>query len=192
MKDLTQLDLTTLFLNRKDEERIDESNFLKRIKAIGIELGITENIKTQSFRKYFRTMITRIEKESKITKDFREHLTGHKGENLSGGYNRDLQNIEMYYKEWLKCEACLSVDYQIIDKTDEEVLKLKEENQKVNARLELEIQHKIALETQVQALQKQVEQIVKTMNLISDNAVQSVRIENKEYPIDDPQLADAF
>jgi tetrahydromethanopterin S-methyltransferase subunit G len=147
IQDLTQLDLKLLFLNRFDNNQIDEVNFIHRIQFVWFEVNGYEiddnsdldeirkkvgNVKTHSFRKFFRTMV----KRANIDSEFMEHITGHTLVNLAGAYNRDLQNIEWYYNEWLKVEPFLSIDSEIVDKTSEKVKDLEKENQNLKERLD--------------------------------------------------------
>jgi integrase len=123
--DLTKLDLKDLFQSKfKDSEsKIDQSNYLKRIKQILGEIGLEGNLKTHSFRKYFSSRV----RESNVDIEFSEHLMGHMGQNLSQSYNNNLKDIQYYYSNWLKVEPNLLINSEIVDKTSDIVIELKKE-----------------------------------------------------------------
>ena len=161
------------------EKKIDKSNYLRRIKTIVSQIGITQNIKTHSFRKYFRTMVSRAE----LGTEFTEHLCGHKLTNLADAYNRDLQNIDQYYKKWLKIEPLLSIDYVVVNKTDEEVVKQKEALERMKLQLELEIKSKFELEEKLKRLEQKFDTAMHFIN--KDYAVSEYIDENGTHKIDD-------
>ncbi len=144
IRDLTKLDLTKLFLSRYkgSDNRIAHSNYLNRLKEVGDELGLEGNIKTHSFRKWFSTQA----RNSDVDIEFREHLMGHKNQNLAKAYNNSLKDIEWYYKEWKKVEPNLLIDSKIVDKTDEEVIELKKKNKKLEKRIEIVIEKNLEIE----------------------------------------------
>lgn len=123
---ITELDLTTLFMTRgrKDKKtkefidgsktRINQNDYLKRVKAIGKDLGITENIKTHSFRKYFSSQMRKCKE---VESELKEHLTGHKGQNLSQSYANNLRDIEWVFDEWNKLQNFICVDCITVDNT---------------------------------------------------------------------------
>jgi integrase len=127
-QDLTKIDLSTLFYSRttklkENKKRILGNNYLKRIKEIGTELGFKDNIKTHTFRTWFRSQAKRAIPDDR---EFYEHLMGHTQTNLSGSYNQDLRDIGWFYENWLIIEPFIMIDAKIVDKTNEEIVSLKE------------------------------------------------------------------
>ncbi len=147
LDDLTKCDLTKLLLTR-NETRIKQNDYLQRLKEIVKELGIKGNIKTHAFRKYYIGAIgkcaNRLEDPRIIT-----HFEGHEASYTDQSYLRMIKDIETYYNEWLKTEICVCIDCIAIDKTDKEVLALKENNIKLEQRLEKVLKEKIAFETNI-------------------------------------------
>ncbi|MBD3216331.1 MAG: tyrosine-type recombinase/integrase, partial [Candidatus Lokiarchaeota archaeon] len=107
-QDLKNLDLTKLFLTRNNT-RIKEKDFLERLKKISEEIGIDGNAKIHDLRKYFRGQIGKCKA---VTKEFKEHLTGHKIK-LSQYLNK-LKDINYFYSQWLKIEELICIDCEII------------------------------------------------------------------------------
>jgi len=131
VKNLEELDLRTV-LKTRNGTPIKTYDFLERVKLIAAELGITENVKNHSFRKYFSNQISSInllKYNAKIGADFenifKEHLMGHKSNDLSKSYKQKLTNIAQYYELWKPIERAICIDYEIIDITPEEIRDLK-------------------------------------------------------------------
>jgi len=143
-EDITKLDLTKFFTTRKGT-KINQNNYLKRVKAICRELNITSNIKTHSFRKYFRTQIT-MNKEH-VSLEFCEHLMGHISKNLGDNYNMLVNNRALFFEEWIKLQNLICIDCITIDNTsklvNEHELELKKKEQQIddlqNRLLEMEL-----------------------------------------------------
>jgi len=156
-KDLTKLDLKTLFKSRYEnsDNRIDGSNYLKRIKEILEDLGLKGNLKTHSFRKWFSSQ----GRKSGVNIEFSEHLMGHKGQNLSSSYNNNLKDIEWYFTQWKISEKNILINSEIVDQTDKEVLELKEENTKLKRRLDQTIEKNVTLEEKFNNLENQFSEI---------------------------------
>ncbi|KKM60324.1 hypothetical protein LCGC14_1543030 [marine sediment metagenome] len=109
----------------KSGNPIKSYDVLERIKSIVEEMGLEGNIKTHSFRKYFSSQVRKCRE---VDIEFKEHLMGHKGQNLSRSYNNNLKDIEWFYEQWLKIEPYICIECQIYDKTSEEIKVLKQEN----------------------------------------------------------------
>ena len=149
--DLTKLDLTILFQTRKGT-RINQNDYLKRVKAVVKELNIESNIKTHSFRKYFRTQIHA--NKDKVSVEFCEHLMGHIGKNLSDNYNMLVRNRTLYFEEWVKLQNLICIDCITIDNTSK-----------------LVVEHGIALkrkDNQIDALNQRVIELGEMMNKVYD------------------------
>jgi hypothetical protein len=159
--DLTKLDLKTLFLSRNGK-RIDSNNYLQRLKQIVKELGIKGNIKTHAFRKYY---ISQIGKCSNRLEDPRilTHFEGHEAPYSDQSYLRMTKEIETYFSEWEKTEICVCIDCIAIDKTNKEILQLKEENIKLNQQVDLVLKEKLEFEKTMK------EQIALVQKELSEN-----------------------
>lgn len=147
--DLLKLDLTKLFLTRHGT-RVNASDYLDRLKDIIKELGINGNIKTHAFRKYF---IGAIGKCSNVLEEPRilKHFEGHEANYSDQAYLRIIKDIDTYYNEWLKTEICVCIDCIAIDKTDKEVLELREENIRLHKRMDMVLKDKIDYEERVKS-----------------------------------------
>ena len=124
--------MTIFFMTRKGN-RINQNDYLKRVKAIVKGLGITENIKTHSFRKYFASQIRKVKG---VDSELKEHLMGHKGQNLSQSYANNLRDIEWVFDEWNKLNNSICVDCITVDNTSkliiEHDLALKRKDEQIN------------------------------------------------------------
>lgn len=145
-KDLTKLDLTTLLKSRSGKP-MNSTDYLLRLKKAVKELGIQGNMKTHAFRKYFSSQIR---KNKEIDLEFREHLLAHTGVNLSEAYNNNLGDIEWFYNEWCKIESLICIDCILQDVTDEEVIKLREKNLKLEARMDKVLKDNITIKEQLE------------------------------------------
>ena len=137
ISDLRKLDLRDILLTRR-KTRINKYDYLARIKDICNELGIEENIKTHSFRKYFSNQISStnlLKYNDKMGADlegiFKEHLMGHKGKNLSESYKQKLKRIKWFYENWKPLEQSICIDCEIYDNTSKEILNLKDKYDKL-------------------------------------------------------------
>ena len=165
--DLTQLDLTTLFHTRQQKDshsielpdsttrhytkgnRIHANVYLRQLKIVAAKLGFTDNLKTHTFRKYFRTSL----KRSQVDREMMEHLMGHTGMDLSQAYNRDLADLPYFYQVWCEqVEPWILIDSVIVDKTNEEVVALKEANLALEARMDLVMHENLTMKNDLKAL----------------------------------------
>lgn len=161
--DLTKLDLTTLFQNKKNE-RILQRNYLDRLKEVVNDvLKIEGNIKTHTFRKYFSSKIRALASQLDGQMEFAEHLMGHEGQNLSQAYNNNLKDINWYYGQWLKIESSLLIQSVVIDKTDEEVIALKEQQIKTETRFDLLMQEYVKMKDENDKLKQTLHELVPTI-----------------------------
>jgi uncharacterized coiled-coil protein SlyX len=154
--ELTQIDLTNI-LNTNRGTRINKKDYLERIKNIGEELGISQNIKTHSFRKYFSSQIRRLRD---LDMEFKEHLMGHKGQNLSQSYNNNLRDVEWYYNQWCKIENAICIECEIVDKTNKEIADLRVKLAKKDDQIEYLSKKMARLEVNVDKLTTGVAKII--------------------------------
>lgn len=113
INDLTQLDLTTLFMTRNNT-RINRNDYLDRLKKIIKELGIDGNIKTHSFRKFF---CDEIDDGEDIDNKFNHHIEGREPNYRDEVYKKKLKNIKWYYKKWLNIEKKICITCIFYDNT---------------------------------------------------------------------------
>jgi integrase len=125
--DLGELDLREI-LRTRNGTRIDGGDFLARCKEVADELGIEDNLKTHSFRKYFSNQISSVnltETDNRIGADFenkfKEHLMGHKLSDLSRAYKQKLQSVETAFSLWKELEKAVCIDCEILDETDQRI-----------------------------------------------------------------------
>ena len=157
LDNLTKLDLTQLFLTRRIDKqtnkhtRIKSNDYLQRLKGIIRELGFNEDdiIKTHCFRKYYISQIGRASNELSDPRIL-THFEGHEASFNDQAYLRMIQDIESYYNEWLKVESLICVDCIMVNKTNEEVLKLKEANIKLEEQIDIVLKGKIEYEKRIQ------------------------------------------
>ena len=172
--DLTQLDLRTILKTSRKEKpsKIKKYDYLRRIKKIAEKLGIKKNVKTHSFRKFFSSQIRR---GPNVDIEFKEHLMGHESQNLSQAYNQNFRDINWFYKNWKKIEQFICIDGEIFDETNQEIFKLKEENIKLNEKIEMVLKNNIRLEKKLAKLK------LKLKYLDPDKIVERIwkRINNK-------------
>jgi len=148
-ENLEELDLENILKTNRDND-IRREDFLGRIKQIAVELGIRENVKLHSFRKFFNSIIIR---HSDLDDDFKEHLLGHSN-NLSRSYNNNLRDIEWFYNKWKKIEDLISIDSMIVDRTMTELTDVKKENMNLKQQIEILLESKINLEKKLRDLSK--------------------------------------
>ncbi len=144
LDDLTKLDLTTLFKTRRGN-RVKKGDYLKVVKNVVKDMGIKGNIKTHSFRKYYIGIIGRNQDKLSDPRII-THFEGHEAPYNDRAYLRIIQDIESYYNEWLKLEKCICIDCILIDKTNKEIVALKEENLKLKEQIDLVIKDKMDFE----------------------------------------------
>ena len=163
--DLTKLELSDLFLSRNGK-RISRNSYLARIKAIIKELGLKGNIKTHSFRKYY---IGSIGKCANSLSDPRilSHFEGHESPYTDQSYLRLIKDIGSYYEEWVKTEKCVCIDCILIDKTNKEVLALKEENLKLKEQIDIVLKEKIEFEKDITQKIESIKEEIPSNNLES-------------------------
>ncbi|KKM58308.1 hypothetical protein LCGC14_1549610 [marine sediment metagenome] len=139
--DLTKLDLTKLFLTRKNT-RINKADYLRRLKEIIKALGIEGNIKTHGLRKYYNSKLA---KNRKLLDDDRilTHWEGREAPYTDQIYSRHIKDIDFYYTEWKKMEEFICIDCIVYDKTNVEVLEHKEKIVKLNNQIDILLKNKI-------------------------------------------------
>lgn len=120
---LKELDLTTLFKTRSGT-KINQIDYLNRLKEIAKELKINENIKTHSFRKYFITQVELC--GDNLSSTWKKHFTGHSLDYRTDAYDKNVENIEIYFKNWKQIEQLVCVDCIVYDHTNIEILNLKD------------------------------------------------------------------
>jgi len=176
--DLTKLDLSKLLSSRISDNKIDKTNYLKRIKEVTQELKIDGNIKTHSFRKYFSSQVRGTRD---IAIEFSEHLMGHKGKNLTQSYNNNLKDIKWFYQEWLKVETNLLIDAEIIDKTNEEIVSLKEKIIQQDEQMKLVMKDNLNIKEENAKDKEEIAKIKEKMAKMVDivNAIQKENKKNK-------------
>jgi len=140
VKDLTNLKLNT-FLKTRNDRNIDRYEYSRIIKDIGKELKLG-NIRTHSFRKYFRTQLGKvnlIEKDNRISGNIEnqiiESLMGHKVDYSIGVYAQNLKDLDLFYEIWLHFEKVVSIDIDIVDNTSKDVKKLQVDKQILQSEL---------------------------------------------------------
>ena len=141
IKDLTQFKLS-LLLKTKSGRPINKTDFLLRLKKAVKDLKIQENMKTHAFRKYFSSQVRKCRE---VDTEFKEHLMGHTAVNLSESYNNNLRDINWFYGEWIKLENLICVDCIIHDGTNEEIVKLREANIKLQGQMDIIMKDNIQL-----------------------------------------------
>lgn len=153
--DLTKLDLTKLFITRHGNT-ISANNYLERLKIIVKELGIKGNIKTHGLRKYFTSQIS---KNKKKLDDDRIiiHWEGREAPYRDQVYLTHIKDIDYYYKEWKKIETDICVDCIVYDKTNVEVVKLKEKILNLEEQRDIAIKNSKELRTDLNEMGKIVE-----------------------------------
>lgn len=139
IQDLTKLDLSTLFITRNGK-RISQQHYLARIKRIAKDLEMNGNLKTHAFRKYFASQLSR---NLDLDPRFYNHLEGREASYRDQVYDNNIKKIDWFYQTWLKLEEYICVDCITVDKTNEEVLKLKEDNLKLNKQVDTLLENKI-------------------------------------------------
>ncbi len=148
INDLTKLDLKTLFLTRKNT-RINKSDYLRRLKEIIKALGIDGNIKTHGLRKYYNSQLS---KNRKLLDDDRilTHWEGREAPYTDQIYSRHIKDLDFYYTEWKKMETFICIDCVVYDNTHKDtkkhtkdILKLKEENVKLEEQIKILLRDKI-------------------------------------------------
>ncbi len=155
--DLTKLDLTTIFQTKKGT-RIKQYDYLDRIKAIGKELGITQNVKTHCVRKYFDSSL----EDTKDVKGwFKEHLMGHKAKDLSESYNTKLRKIDYFYKKWLEVEKSICIDCEIYDTTNVQIVELTKAMAKKDEQIDLLIKQNLSFEKDIDKLKEWAKELYK-------------------------------
>lgn len=155
--DLTKLDLRKIFQTKKGT-RIKAYDYLDRIKKIGKELEITQNVKTHCVRKYFDSSL---EDVKDVKNWFKEHLMGHKAKDLSESYNTKLRKIDYFYKKWLEVEKSICIDCEIYDATNEEILELKKEMVKKDEQVKLLIKQNLKFEKDLDQLKEWAKELYK-------------------------------
>ena len=100
---------------------------------------------------------------------------GHESQNLSQAYNQNFRDINWFYKNWKKIEQFICIDGEIFDETNQEIFKLKEENIKLNEKIEMVLKNNIRLEKKLVKLK------LKLKYLDPDKIVERIwkRINNK-------------
>lgn len=127
---------------------IRSTEYSRKLRQIAKELFPSENMKTHSLRKYFYTRLgyvnlSDMSKElinetigSEVEEKFKEHLMGHKLHYSSTVYSKITSNRETFYNLWIPLEKSLCIDCEIVNTTDKDVLKVKEENVKLKEQID--------------------------------------------------------
>lgn len=152
--DLTKLDLTKILKTNRNSE-IDQNSYLQRLKEVMKDLGIEGNLKTHTFRKYFSSQVRQCKK---LDSEFKEHLMGHTSFNLSQAYNNNFRDIEWFYSQWKMIETLVCVDCIIYDRTNAEVLELKEKNRELDNQINELLDDRINTKEQMKELSETVRQ----------------------------------
>ncbi len=141
IEDLRELDLKTILLTRKDKTILG-SEYSRKLVSVAKEIYPNEKMRTHSFRKYFATQISRVNLTkirydigSNVENDFKEHLLGHKIHYSSNVYNQILNDINQFYELWKPLEASLCIDCEIVNTTNEDILKLMEDKAELEEQL---------------------------------------------------------
>ena len=176
LNDLTQLDLTTLFLTRHNN-RIHRSDFLARLKDIVKELDLDGNIKTHAFRKYYMGRV-RESKYSLSDERIVTHFEGHEqNKDTDQAYLRIISDINSYYREWLKTEIVVCVDSVVYDRTNEEIDNLKEKYDKL-------IESDNQKDKKVQELKEYIVKLEESINKVNEilpNLIESNEFFSNQY-----------
>jgi len=147
IEDLRKLDLSSRFLKtRKSKNKGDKvilsSEYLRKLKVVTNKVYPNEVMRSHSFRKYFATQISRVNLTkirndigSDVESNFKEHLLGHKVHYSTTVYNQILNDINQFYELWKPLEASLCIDCEIVNTTNQDILKLKEENVKLEEQI---------------------------------------------------------
>jgi len=168
--DLTELDLSKLFLTRKGT-RINKNDYLERLKAIIKELGIKGNIKTHGLRKYYNSQLSKNRKELDDDRIL-THWEGREALYTDQIYSRHIKDLDFYYTEWKKMETFICIDCIVYDNThkdtkrhNKEILDLKEQNIELTKQVKMVLNEKIELKKKVDKLE---EITSKVPNLLED------------------------
>ena len=164
--DLTEIDLTTLFISRttkeKDKEkqkRIAKGSYLTRIKEVYKNLEFKGNLKTHTFRTWFRSQV----KRSQVDNEFMEHLMGHEQSQLADAYNQDLKDIEWFLEQWLILEPFILINTKIVDKTNETIITLEQEILNLKKQQEIQLEKNLNLNEQLVIMVKDNAEIKKSV-----------------------------
>lgn len=120
--DLKKLDLTILFKTRR-KTKINQTDYLDRLKKIVAELGIEENIKTHGLRKYF---ITQVASDKDLPNNWQKQFTGHSLDFRTETYDKNMENIKIYFENWKPIEQLVCIDCIVYDHTNVEIKNLKD------------------------------------------------------------------
>jgi len=163
--DLTNLDLSTLFLTRKGT-RINKADYLSRLKVIISELGINGNIKTHALRKYYNSQLSKNRK--KLDDDrILTHWEGREAPYTDQIYLRHIKDLDFYYTEWKKLESEVCIDCIVYDKTNVEIKNLKAQYDdiiKQNIEKDKEIAQLRSLEKKMLVMDKNFDKILKVLD----------------------------
>ena len=136
VNELTELKLNT-FLKTRNGKNIDRYEYTRIIRDIGKELKLG-NIRTHSFRKYFRTQLGKsnlIEKDKRMSGNIEnliiESLMGHKVDYSRDVYAQNFKQLDAFYDIWLYFEQEISIDVDIVDNTSELMKDVKKENKQL-------------------------------------------------------------
>jgi hypothetical protein len=75
-----------------------------------------------------------------------------------------IKDIDSYYNEWLKTEICVCVDCIAIDKTDKEVLALKEANLRLENQIKSVLKDKLEFESRIKEEIKKINEKTSSSN----------------------------
>ena len=99
----------------RNNTRIDQADYLRRLKDIVKELGIEGNMKTHCFRKYFTDTLDNVENKDE---KFNKHLEGREPDYREAVYIRSLKSIKIFYNKWNNTEQEVCIDCIVYDKTN--------------------------------------------------------------------------
>jgi septal ring factor EnvC (AmiA/AmiB activator) len=123
------------------------------------------NLKTHAFRKYFASQLSR---NLDLDPRFYNHLEGREASYRDQVYDNNIKKIDWFYQTWLKLEAYICVDCITVDKTDEEVLKLKEDNLKLNKQVEKLLENKIKEDEEKEELKDRLSKLEEAVKKVLD------------------------
>jgi hypothetical protein len=134
IKDLTELDLSDKFLKTRNDKMILANEYRKKLKVVSSKLYPNENMKTHSFRKYFKTQINRVNLTlirsdigSNVEGLFKEHLLGHMVNYSETVYNQILNDINQFYELWKPLENALCINLEVVNTPNKDILDMREQ-----------------------------------------------------------------
>lgn len=191
IENLRELDLSSRFLRtRKSKNKGDKvilsSEYLRKLKIVTKKLYPNEVMRSQSFRKYFATQISRVNLTkirndigSDVESNFKEHLLGHKVHYSSKVYNQIINDINQFYELWKPLEASLYIDLETVNTTDKEVLEIKEKNVKLKEQIDILLSDGLKMKRLLLELFVKAE----GYDTLEDLEREEGKLENQEYTL---------